>query len=97
MCECRRFTKKQFLKSRFLNDVSDILTPSNPRGKSFLNYLQRVSTQLEIQDLDLCQLISEAVSLGLVHIDHTSQGINDIQIWLRQACVYIMIGSKAKD
>jgi hypothetical protein len=48
----------ELLKDKFLGDVSLLLKASNPKGKAFLNYLQRVGRQLNIKDLDAYELLS---------------------------------------
>jgi RNA polymerase sigma factor (sigma-70 family) len=81
----------ELLKAKFLGDVSFLLQASNPRGRAFLNYLQRVGRQLNIKDLDPHELISEATMRGLVYIGATSTGIDNPEAWFRKTCNYIML------
>ena len=90
MSHCKNSTKVQVLKAQFLDEISDILAPSNVRGKAFLNYLQRTGKQLNIRNLNPHELVSEAVMRGLAYIDDTSKGIDNTQAWLRKVCSHIM-------
>ncbi|NEZ54126.1 sigma-70 family RNA polymerase sigma factor [Leptolyngbyaceae cyanobacterium CCMR0081] len=90
MSRCKRSTKIEFFRARFLSEVSYILQPSNSQGKSFLNYLQRVGKQLKIRNLNPHELINNAVIRGLTYIGESSEEIRNTQAWLRRVCTFIM-------
>lgn len=78
-------------KEEFLHKVSGILQDPNPKGKAFINYILRVGRQLNIKNLDAHELISEATMRGLAYIGNTSNGIDNVEAWLRKTCTYIML------
>ena len=84
------------LQTKFSNDVSCILEPSNAQGRSLLNYLQRLAIQLNIRDFEIRELISEATMRGLSLIDNRQEAIQDPHAWLRKVCTYILY-DKVKD
>jgi RNA polymerase sigma factor (sigma-70 family) len=92
MSQRQKHTKvDESFKAKFLGDVSFLLEKSNPGGRAFLNYLQRTGKQLNIQNLEPHELISEATMRGLAYINDTSKGINNTKAWLRKTCNYIML------
>jgi RNA polymerase sigma factor (sigma-70 family) len=91
MTQREKHTKVKVLKDAFLHDVSCLLEPSNPKGRAFLNYLQRTGKQLNIKNLDPHELISDATMRGLTYIDDNSKRIDNTQAWLRKVCTYIML------
>lgn len=84
-------TQVKIHKEDFLKDVSQLLAPSNPTGRAFLNYLQRTGKQLNIKNLDPYELVSDATMRGLTYIDDNSKRIDNTPAWLRKVCTYIML------
>ncbi len=91
MTKGKQHTQVKVHKEDFLKEVSNLLAPSNPKGRAFLNYLQRTGKQLNIKNLDPCELVSDATMRGLTYIDDNSKRIENTPAWLRKVCTYIML------
>ncbi|MEM9400749.1 MAG: hypothetical protein AAF984_11125 [Verrucomicrobiota bacterium] len=82
--------RTEVLKTDFSNEISHLLKPSNPQGRSLLNYLQRTAKQLNIRDFEVSELISEATMRGLASIDLKGEVIKNPHAWLRKVCTFIL-------
>ena len=82
--------RTEVFKTQFSQEISRILEPSNVKGRSLLNYLQRTAKQLNIKDFDISELIGEATMRGLALIDKREEAIEEPQAWLRKVCTFIL-------
>lgn len=80
----------EVFKTQFSQEISRILEPSNAKGRSLLNYLQRIAKQLNIKDFNVSELIGEATMRGLALIDKREEAIAEPQAWLRKVCTFIL-------
>lgn len=80
----------QTAQASFLSQVSEILSPHNSQGDSLLGYVRRTGQQLALSDVDVREVISEATTRGLRHIQNRQEAIHNPQAWLRKVCAYIL-------
>lgn len=92
--------KIKSLQTQFLETVSEILDPKSTEGDVLLSYLERTSRQLNIRDFDVCEVISEAATRGLVMIEKKQERIQNPLAWLRKVCsniLYDMVKDEIKN
>ena len=75
--------EQDILKAIFLDELRELLMPSNKKGKSARNYLHRVSIQQGVRNFNVHALITDIAFAGVASIERNGEGIENVSAWMR--------------
>jgi len=83
------------LKQNFLDTISRLQAPENPRGNSLVRYVKRTIQQHSVHSIEPLDIINQATLQGLDYIESEGQGIANVEAWLRATALQIVRSARA--
>lgn len=83
MSQHKKIESQAQAKEQFLSEVDFLIQPTNPTGKQIIRYLERLSVQSGIRNLDARSVMLDAVIAGIDSIDRNGTPIKNTVAWLK--------------
>jgi RNA polymerase sigma factor (sigma-70 family) len=82
--------REPIAEQKFGAEVSDLLHPHNPQGKSLMHFIRRQILQWHLNSSDAEDVLQEAILQGLRHTQTTGKEIQNPAPWLRVVSLRIL-------